>query len=126
MKAVRTLFLAAALLCAAGPADSQSTPAVSAAVDAGIVGERYDGYLGLAAAAGEDVRRQVSAMNIKRRSLYTSLAARRRVTLQAVGIAAGCELLATVEVGQAFMLQDGEWRTRAPGEAAPVPGYCTR
>ena len=126
MNSVKRLFLVVVLACAAAPAASQSAPAVSAAIDAGVVGERFDGYLGLAAAAPEDVRRQVNAINIKRRSLYTALAARRRVTLQAVGIAAGCELLAGVGAGQAYMLQDGFWRTMAPGEAAPMPAYCSR
>ena len=59
------------------------------------------------------VQRQVSAINIRRRSLYVDLAKRRGVTPQVAGIAAGCELLARVAVGEAYMLQDGVWRRRA-------------
>lgn len=100
------------------------TPAIAAEREAGRVGERFDGYLGIAASVSEQVRRQVGAVNIRRRSLYTELAGRRNVTVEAVGIAAGCELLAKVGVGQAYMFRDGIWRVRGPGQPAPVPAYC--
>jgi uncharacterized protein YdbL (DUF1318 family) len=119
-------LLGAIALAAAAPAASQSVQAIDAAKRSGIVGERFDGYLGLAARPSEDVRRQVGAVNIKRRSLYTGLATRRGVTLEAVGIAAGCELLAQVRVGEVYMLNDGVWRKRGAGQAAPVPASCAR
>jgi uncharacterized protein len=112
------------LMGLAAPAAAQTHPAVAAARQSGVVGERFDGYLGLAATSSEEVRRQVGAINIRRRSLYTGLATRRRVNLQAVGIAAGCELLADVKVGEMYMLDDGVWRKRAAGQPAPVPDYC--
>jgi uncharacterized protein YdbL (DUF1318 family) len=118
------LLIAAALLGAASPSPGQNSPAIIAARRAGAIGERYDGYLGYTASASVDVRRQVSAVNIKRRSLYTSLAARRGATVAEVGIAAGCELLGSVRAGEAYMLSDGAWRTRGASEAAPVPAYC--
>lgn len=118
------LACAALLLTVAAPAAAQANPAVVAARQAGVVGERFDGYLGLAASAPEEVRRQVGAVNIRRRSLYTGLATRRGVNLQAVGIAAGCELLDDVKVGEVYMLEDGVWRKRAAGQPAPVPDYC--
>lgn len=117
-------FMAAAFLAAAAPALAQTNPTVAAARQAGIVGERYDGYLGYIATPSEDVRRQVGAINIRRRSLYTGLATRRNVNLQAVGIAAGCELLAEVEVGEVYLLNDGVWRKRGAGQPTPVPSYC--
>ena len=91
---------------------------------AGVVGERYDGFLGYLDGANEQVRRQVGAVNIKRRVLYTNLAVRRKATVQEVGIAAGCEVLATVRVGETYMLGDGNWRRRGQGEPVPVPSYC--
>jgi uncharacterized protein len=120
--------LLGALLVAAvaAPAPTQTGSVVVAARASGIVGERYDGYLGFAATPSEQVRRQVGAINIRRRSLYTGLATRRGVNLQAVGIAAGCELLAQVKVGEAYMLSDGVWRRRAAGQPAPIPAYCAR
>jgi uncharacterized protein YdbL (DUF1318 family) len=120
------LVLAATLIGLAAPAAGQSSLEIAAAKSMGIVGERYDGYLGFAARPSEAVRRQMGAVNIRRRSLYTGLAARRNATVQEVGIAAGCELLAGIRVGEAYMLNDGAWRKRAPGQPAPVPGYCGR
>lgn len=124
--------LLAAAICAllaaaaAPPLAAQTASSVVAARASGLVGERYDGYLGFAATPSEQVRRQVGAINIRRRSLYTGLATRRGVNLEAVGIAAGCELLEQVKVGEAYMLNDGAWRRRSPGQPAPVPAYCGR
>lgn len=114
------------LIAVAAPAQAQAGSAAVAARQAGLVGERYDGYLGFAASPSDQVRRQVGSINIRRRSLYTGLAGRRGVSLEAVGIAAGCELLAQVKVGEVYLLNDGVWRKRAAGQPTPVPGYCAR
>jgi hypothetical protein len=103
---------------------AQGTVDLSAALRAGSVGERFDGYMGYAAAVPRLVQSQVGAINIRRRSLYTALAQRRGVTPQAAGIATGCQTLARIQVGEAYMLTDGVWRRRAAGQAAPVPDYC--
>ncbi len=126
MKQLAYCLAAAGLLAVSVPSASQSSPAIAAARQAGTAGERYDGYMGYSGTAGLEVRRQVGAVNIKRRSLYSGLAARRRATVQEVGIAAGCQLLADVKVGESYMLNDGAWHRRAPGQPAPVPSYCGR
>jgi len=114
---VRTaLFLA---LIVGAPAAAQ-TPAVDAARFAGAVGERYDGYLGVAGA----VRSQVATINIQRRSLYSRLAASKGVSPQDVGVTAGCQLLARVSVGESYMWADGAWRRRTAGQGSAVPDYC--
>ena len=117
------LALLIAALAVAGPAAAQSRD-LTAAIAAGQVGERYDGYLGYASTPPSSVQRQVSAINIQRRSLYTSLASRRRVLPSDVAIATGCELLGRVRIGGAYMLQDGQWRRRGAGQSAPRPAYC--
>lgn len=119
----RIAVVAAVALAVALPAAAQ-TPAVDAARAAGSVGERFDGYLGFAAAVDPPVRSQVSAINIQRRALYSNLAARKGVSPNDVGITAACELLARVPVGGAYLLGDGAWRRRAVGQGAPVPDYC--
>jgi uncharacterized protein YdbL (DUF1318 family) len=118
---IRSTFLLAIII--AVPAAAQ-TPAVDAARAAGVVGERYDGYIGISGAASAAVRSQVATINIRRRSLYSNLAAARGASPQDVGITAGCQLLARVGVGQAYLLADGVWRRRAAGQRAPVPDYC--
>jgi uncharacterized protein YdbL (DUF1318 family) len=119
---MKRLMFGPALLLLAGQAVAQD--AVIAARAAGVVGERYDGYLGAAAPLPQRLRAQVSAINIKRRALFSDLAARRGVSTQDVGVAAACALLGRVAVGEAYQLSEGNWRRRAAGESAPRPGYC--
>jgi len=116
------LVLIGAMLAAA-PAAGQS-PGLASAIGAGQVGERFDGYMGFVNVPSGEVRRQVAAINLRRRNLYIELAARRNVTPEAVGIATACELLGRVGIGEAYMLKDGAWRRRAAGQPAPVPDYC--
>ena len=118
---IRRLVFAALLVAA--PAMAQ-TPAVNAARAAGAVGERFDGYLGIAGPVPGVVRSQVATINIQRRSLYSRLAASKGVSPQDVGVTAGCQLLARIAIGEAYLSTDGRWRRRAPGQARSVPDYC--
>jgi len=119
---MRNLLLVAGLFLTV-PAAAQ-TPAVDSARASGAIGERYDGYLGVAAPVSQAVRGQVGSINIQRRKLYSNLAASKGASPQDVGVTAGCQLLARVGVGQSYMLADGIWRRRAAGQAAPIPDYC--
>lgn len=119
----RAWLILATAAAAAVPAAAQ-TPAVDAARQAGQVGERFDGFMGLVVAPSPAVRSQVGTINIRRRALYNRFAASRGVSPQEVGVTAGCQLLARVQVGQAYMLFDGHWRRRLAGQPAPVPEYC--
>ena len=121
MKRMLALLLGVAI---AVPAAAQNSPAIRAAKAAGQVGERYDGYIGFASYLPAETRRQVEAVNIRRRSHYANLAAARGVSPQDVGITAGCVTLRTVQVGEAYLLADNRWRRRAAGQSAPVPSYC--
>ena len=123
IKSVLALAIGLATTSVALPAAAQ-TPAVDAARRAGVIGERFDGYIGLAGQVSPGLRSQVSTINIRRRSLYSSLARSRGVSPEEVGITAGCQLLGRVQVGEVHMLADGRWRRRAAGEPAPRPNYC--
>ena len=119
---IRWTALAAAALATAASAQTAYFDARAA----GQVGERFDGYLGYATAVPSSAARtQTEALNIRRRALYSDLAQRRGVSPQEVGITAGCTLLARVAVGERYMLSDGQWRQRGPGQPAPAPDYCT-
>ena len=114
--------LLAAILAAPVVAQSASTLAV--AIQAGQVGERYDGYMGFAVAPSPEVRRQVQAINIRRRNLYIELASRRNVNAAVVGIAAACQLLRQLAPGEAYQLEDGVWRRWVPGQPVPASQQC--
>src|SRR4051794_14770363 len=101
-------------LLVAGPAAAQS-PAVNAARAAGQVGKRYDGYLGVAGPVSRAVRSQVATINIQRRSLYSNFASSRGVSPADVGVTAGCQLLARIPAGEAYMWNDGTWRRLGAG-----------
>jgi uncharacterized protein YdbL (DUF1318 family) len=116
------LFFLIALLAASAAAQPYSV--VESAIAAGQAGERYDGYMGVVGSGSPQLTRQVQAINIRRRNLYIELASRRNVTPEIVGLATACELLARIPVGEAYLLSDGAWRLRAPGQPPPVPDRC--
>lgn len=122
----RLLMALAALTTLLVPASvsAQDPAAILAARRAGLIGERYDGYLGIVSPyASADVRRQVAALNIRRRSLYTNLAARRGVSPEEVGITAACSLLRRIGVGEYYLSGQGGWRRVTTGRS-PLPNYC--
>ena len=121
---IRLVFALLLALSLAVPAAAQNSPAIRAAKAAGQVGERFDGYLGVAGAAPALVRREVDAINIRRRSHFSNLAASRGVSPQEVGLAAGCMTLTSVDVGEAYLLADNVWRRRQARQSSPVPSYC--
>jgi uncharacterized protein YdbL (DUF1318 family) len=110
-----------ALLAWGGVALAQG--GVSAAIAAGQVGERADGYLGVRGSVSGDVRAEVEQINIKRRSLYTSRAQERGVAVEAVAVATACQAMQRVAPGHAYNLGGG-WAVRGAGEPAPKPGNC--
>ena len=114
---------ALALLAGAAPALSQPV-AIAQAIQAGQVGERYDGYMGFVVPPSPEVRRQVAAVNLRRRNLYIELAGRRNVNPAVVGVATGCQLLRQLSPGEAYLLSDGVWRRWTPGQPAPLPQQC--
>jgi uncharacterized protein YdbL (DUF1318 family) len=112
-----------ALLAEAATARAQPAR-LALAIQAGQVGERYDGYMGFVVPPSPEVRRQVAAVNLRRRNLYIELAGRRNVNAGVVGIATGCQLLRQLSPGEAYLLADGVWRRWVPGQPAPVPDQC--
>ena len=120
------MMLAVWLIIVAAPLTAQSSPVIVAARGSGQIGERFDGYLGYALPPESRLRAQVESVNIRRRAFYSDLASKRGASRVEVGITAGCELLGSVAVGEAYLLGDNVWRRRAAGEAVPIPNYCRR
>ena len=78
----RLLLSLAAFASVAMPVSAlaQDPATILAARRAGQIGERYDGYIGYVTPPSPALRRQVDAVNIRRRSLYANLAARKGVS----------------------------------------------
>ena len=124
MRRLFLFLLALASLSAEGPAAAQDPATINAARRAGLIGERFDGYLGLVTPnPTAELRRQVGAINIRRRALYSQLAARRGVSPEEVGITTACSLLKRLNVGDYYLLGQGGWRRLAAGQSA-APSYC--
>lgn len=119
------LGLAALLaLGAAGIAAAQADDgAITAAKAAGTVGEQADGYLGFAKPGDGAARAAVDAINIKRREIYTDIAAKKGTTVQEVAAARGCDqLVKRVAAGQVYKGAGG-WETKGAGPAH-LPPVC--
>lgn len=107
----------------AGLASAQDSGAVTAAIGQGVVGETVSGYLGFAQTPSAELRAQVDAINLGRRSAYARLAQERGVTRQQVAQETACRQLGRVDPGEAYQLDDGVWRTRGSAPVA-LPDYC--
>jgi uncharacterized protein YdbL (DUF1318 family) len=122
MMRLALLLLGAALLAA--PAGAQESASVTEARRAGLIGERFDGYLGFVTMPNDSLRRQINAINIHRRALYSQLARQKGVTTEEVGITATCTLFSRIPVGGYYLTSDRGWRRRGVGQAVPRPAYC--
>lgn len=123
-KASKIMLCAAALaLLGLGGIALAQGGAVRAAISAGQVGERADGYLGIRGSVGADVRAEVEQINIKRRALYTQRAQQRGVAVEAIAAATACQAMQRVGVGEAYN-SGGGWAVRGDGDPAPKPGNC--
>jgi len=96
---------------------AQRDPAYDAARKSGQVGEKMDGYLGIAGAETAELRRMVDDINIKRRAVYAEKAQAANATLQEYAFTAGCLAIARTVPGEKYEAPDGSWKTRT--SAAP-------
>jgi uncharacterized protein len=121
---MRLILLIAGAVMLATPGTAQESVSIMQARGAGLIGERFDGYLGFVTTPNEALRRQVNSINIRRRALYANLARRKGVSTEEVGITATCTLFARIPVGGYYLTSDRGWLRRGAGQAAPRPSYC--
>lgn len=112
---------AAASTLAVAPASAQQS-ALGAAKDAGTVGERTDGYLGIVGQATSELQRLVDSINIRRKALYAQKAQEKGATIEQYAITVGCQAIARTKPGRKYEAPDGTWKTRtnAPPERLAV------
>ena len=104
-------------------AAAQESPAVASARTQGLVGEQSDGYLGFVKSPSAELKSAVDAINIKRRAIYTEIAAKQNATVQEVAIARGCDQLAKRVAPGEWYSVGGTWQQRGSGPIA-LPGVC--
>lgn len=119
---IAAIIAAAAFGAVATMAPAQNST-VQQAIAQGIVGETASGYLGFAQTPSPELRAQVDAINLGRRSAFADLAQQRGTTRQQVAEETACNRLSSVDPGEAYQLRDGVWRTRGAAPI-PTPDYC--
>ena len=73
----------------------------------------------------ESLRRQVNAINIRRRALYSNLARQKGVIApKRLASPPTCTLFSRIPVGGYYLTSDRGWLRRGAGQAAPRPAYC--
>lgn len=102
-------------LVTTAPAVAQTANAkqiVDTAKDKGLIGETAGGYLAVVSSAPRDVVNAMNEINIRRKSLYTSLARKQNVQIDVVAAYTAEKIRATkVKSGQKYMGKDGVWNT---------------
>jgi hypothetical protein len=108
VRAVAIVVLSLGLLAA--PARAAS---LDQAKEAGQVGERIDGYVGVVDAnAPADVRAMVDQINGERKAKYQEIADKQKAPLAAVAQIAGKKLIERTPKGQYVLGADGQWRKK--------------
>jgi uncharacterized protein YdbL (DUF1318 family) len=114
---IRTLLLSAgaASLALAAPALAQDW---KAALAAGQIGEKTDGYLAVVGGGNAALRALVDDVNIKRRAVYAQRAQENKSTLEEYAFTIACQQIAKLDSGMKYQAPDGSWQTKGAG--API------
>lgn len=98
-----------------------------------LVGEESTGYLGLVTdsaivgdkKAASDLEARVNHINIQRRAIYTDLATKDAVTVNAVAQTAACILFRDkVKLGEAYRTEGAEWKINQADIPMLMPSFC--
>ena len=107
--------LMVAALTLSAPAWAQRDPAYEAARQAGQVGEKMDGYLGVVGSQSAAIQNMVADLNRQRRENYTQRAQAQNATLEEYALTQGCVLISRTAPGEKYQAPDGSWQTRGAG-----------
>jgi uncharacterized protein len=94
------------------PAALAGDPEIDAAIEAGIVGERIDGFLGVVGKATPSLERKVQEINNKRRAVYEQKAQETGTTVPQVARIAGEKQIAKLDAGEFFMAESAAWEKK--------------
>ena len=113
MTRVKSLLLLIVVLALAAPVAYAQNTGLSAAQQAGQVGERPDGLIGaVSGSPAPAIRRLVDQVNNQRLAEYRKIAADTGAPLDAVQARAGAQLTARVPRGQYIMDASERWRQK--------------
>lgn len=102
------LGVLATALGTAAPAGAQDAGALAAAKQAGAIGERPDGLVGIVDGAPAGTADLVERVNAERMARYRQIAQKNGTSVEAVQAVAGRELIGRTPAGQ-FVFSGGGW-----------------
>mgnify|MGYP003122012429 CR=1 FL=1 len=115
MKSFRKILAVLTLavgFAAAGPVAWAGDPAIEAAIEAGQVGERIDGRLGVVGTADPALIRKVQEINNKRAAKYAQVANETGTTVAEVARITGEKQIASLRAGQWYMDESAAWKRK--------------
>ncbi len=108
---IASLFLALALIFA--PISTAIAGALGDAEKAGLVGERWDGYVGVVEGkSSQEIRELVADINAKRKEQYEKVAVKNKISVEKVAKIAGRKLIRGTKPGLYVMPSEGKWVKR--------------
>jgi len=111
LRLLGALALLAACVLGAPPA---SASALDDAKAQGLLGERYDGYLGVVKPDAASAKALAAEINVKRRAHYAKIASDENTQVEAVAAIAGAKLVKNAPSGQYVMPGPGASWKRVP------------
>ncbi len=78
----------------------------------GIIGEKFDGYIGLVRSASPEIKALVTETNQKRKEKYQEVAIAKQLPLNKVELIAGESNINKTLVGDYIMLTEGQWQKK--------------
>ena len=110
VRAFLAILMAALILGSGAGMSPASADPLNDFRNAGVIGERFDGYLEVRdPAAGADVRTVIREVNERRRSVYSKRASEQGVSPDAVGRIFAQRIVANVPRGVWIKREDGSW-----------------
>jgi uncharacterized protein len=110
------VFAAGALIATAAGAVDQNGP-IDTAMNAGVIGEQADGYLGFVRTptpAQGDLQRRVNEVNIRRRGVYIQVARDSGETLDRVALLQALRQITKTPAGEYFQDLTDTWCAKGP------------
>ena len=80
--------------------------------NSGIIGERFDGYIGIVEGATPDIKSLVNSVNEKRKARYKEIAMKRQQALKKVELIAGESAIKKTSKGNYIFLKGVGWKQK--------------
>jgi len=109
---LKSFYILAFSLIVAGFSADASASGLTEPKAKGLIGERYDGYVGIVTKAPADVKALVKTVNVKRKAKYKEIAKKRQQPLSQIELIAGAAAIKKTKAGNYIMKKGGSWQKK--------------